>query len=84
MKQAVRTLHTSTCFLPVIPATFLLEIDEFTSPFAGPSLFYIRRITLCLSVSECMSIDENADKLESVRTNIITAETYEEHSSKKE
>ena len=31
-----------------------------------------------------MSIDENADKFESVRGNIIAAETYEEHSNKKE
>ena len=38
---------------------------------------------MCLSVSECISIEENADRFESVHGNIIVAEAYEEHSSKK-
>ena len=68
MKQAIGTFRTSTHVLPVISAMFLLEING--SLFAGSSSFYIRKITLCLSVSECMSIDENDDKFESVRENI--------------
>ena len=68
MKQAVRTFRSSTHTLPVIPATLLLEINKFTSLLADSSLFYIRRITSCLSVSECIS--ENDDKFEPIHGNI--------------
>ena len=51
MKQAVRTFHTHV--LPVIPATFLLEIDEFTSLLQVPrylTLEGLQYVRVCRNV----------------------------------